>query len=118
MKVTCATSLRPAFLIWWRTLNRNSYEAPKQEPPCAVPITTGPGASRKRSQAGDLLERQPRTGADEQPVVGELIPGARRDRVRGRVDLRSRLVDEPDPLARVHRRERKRHIPRIAPKKR
>ena len=67
-----------------------------------------------RSEAGDLFEREPRAGADEQPVVGELLAGGRRHGVRSRVDLLGRLVDEPDPLAGVDRRERERHVLRLA----
>ena len=67
-----------------------------------------------RPEAGDLLEREPRTGTDEQPVIGELLARARRHRVSGRVDLLGRLVDEPDPLAGIHRRKREGHIIRLA----
>ena len=50
-----------------------------------------------RSETWDLLEREPRTGPDEQPVIGEFLAGARRHGVRDRVDLLGGLVDEPDP---------------------
>ena len=86
-------SPRPAFWSWWRVLSRNSYDAPKHDPPWAVPTTTGPGsqerchavarlervverADRLRvaplgAEAGDPLERQPRAGGDHEPVVGD-----------------------------------------------
>lgn len=63
-----------------------------------------------RSQTGDLLEREPRSGADQQAVVGELLAGANSHGVRSRVDRRDRLVDEPNSLARVHRPQRERDV--------
>ena len=63
-----------------------------------------------RTEAGDPLKRQPRTRADEQPVIDELLARARRHRVRSRVDRLGRLIDEPDPLAGIHGREREGHI--------
>ena len=68
------------------------------------------GVAAFGTEARDLLERQSRAGADEQPVVGDLLTGRRGHRTAGRVDLRRGLVDEPDALLRVHRRERERHV--------
>ncbi len=63
-----------------------------------------------RPETRDLLEREPRPGADEQPVICQFLAGAGSHRVREGVDPPGGVIDEPDPLLRVDRRQRERHV--------
>jgi hypothetical protein len=62
------------------------------------------------AEARDLLEREARTGRDQEPVVLDLLAVAGRDRARGGVDPLGGPVDEADALAGVHRLERERDV--------